>query len=515
MSTIVIRKPELKKEVNEVMIKSYWLSIGELRLDASYHSKGVSRATELLEKSGYKLASLQDFTKDIFYLPRYKRYFADQSIGKPYLMPSELFFFPFSVSKFVYAEKLKKVEDWYVKEGWVLLTRSGKLGKVTIATKSHERFVISDDVIRIIPKSGVCDGFLYAYLSSWIGNALVTKDQYGVAVHHIEPHHVEPIKIPLLPQEIRKSIHDNINKVFKLREEARTLITVSQEELTKELNLPQLGKPAKVEPFSVKSSNLNLRLDASYHNPMVDEIIKNLEKGKHKTRRLGDNLGEVFIPGRFKRIYVEKEHGIPLLSGTQVVQIKPYDLKYISTKVTKQIENWIVRLGWVLVTCSGTIGRVSIVPKEWDEWAISQHVLRIIPNAKEINNGFLAAFLMNNYGYEQVVSKTYGGVVDELSEDDMKDVIIPLPPMDVQKEIGKLVVEAYELRELANKIEDETIRTLENMLSTHQKLEVDEEYLKEINAYADSFDLIGNEEFRKGLEQARKGDLVPYDFKEG
>lgn len=511
MSIIVVRKPELKKEVNEVTIRSYWLSIGELRLDASHHSKGVSRATELLEKSGYKLAPLQDFVENAFYLPRYKRYFADQSVGEPYLMPSELFFFPFSPSKFIYAEKLNNLGEWYVEEKWILLTRSGKLGKVTIATKALEGFIISDDIIRIVPKEESYSGFLYAYLSTWVGNALVTKDQYGVAVHHIEPHHVKSVKTPLLPKEIQKRIHSNILDVFRLREEARTLLTKSQMVLLQELDLPEVKKPPRVEPFSVKSSNLDLRFDGSYHNPIVKNLKEEIQRCKYKPEKLGRNIQEPFFPNRFKRVYVAKEYGVPFLSGTNIVQIKPYDLNYLSKRVTTELQTCIVHEGWVLITRSGTVGRVALVPSHWDGWAVTEHVMRLIPIPERINRGFLASFLQSDYGHLQVVSKIYGGVVDELAENDVKDVLIPIPPLDIQEKIGKLVVKAFELKELANRIENYTIETLEDMLTKHQKVEDATENFKEIEAYAETFELIADEEFRESLNQARKGELVPYD----
>jgi len=511
MSIIVTKKPELKKEVNEVTIKSYWLSIGELRLDASFHSQGISRATELLEKSGYELASLEDFAKEVFYLPRYKRHFAEQTVGEPYLMPSELFFFPFSPSKFIYAEKLKKLEDWYVKEGWILLTRSGKLGKIAIATKTLERFIISDDVIRIIPQDKSHSGFLYAYLSTWTGNALLTKDQYGVAVHHIESHHAKSVKTPLLPKEIRRIIHNNILKVFKLREEARTLLAKSQKDLLQELDLPRAKEPPRVEPFSVKSSNLDFRFDASYHNPMVKNVKEELQRCKYKPEKLGRNIQEPFFPNRFKRVYVAKEYGVPFLSGTNIVQIKPYDLKYLSKRVTTELETCIVHEGWVLITRSGTVGRVALVPLHWDGWAVTEHVMRLIPIPEKINKGFLTSFLQNEYGHLQVTSKIYGGVVDELAEDDMKDVLIPIPPLDIQEKIGYSVIRAYELKELANKIEDETVKTLEGMLAKHRKVEKAIEYFKDIEAYAETFDLIGDEEFRESLEQAKRGKVVPFE----
>ena len=511
-STLILRKLPPEKEVHKVSVKSFWLTMGEMRLDASFYAQEVTRALRLLEESGYDIASLYDeFANDVFYLPREKRFFADSHTGTPYLMPSELFYFPFSPSKFVYAKKLNKAEEWFVKEGWILLTRSGRLGELTLATKVLQKFVVSDDVIRIVPKEGTLSGYVFAYLSTWVGKALLTKDQYGVTVEHIEPHHVKSVKVPLLPEEIQKIIHRNIGIVFELRDRARQLLHESQEKLLKELALPDIEKTTEKSSFPVKSDDLKMRFDASYHNPVVDQIESRLKQCKCDLKRLRNNMCRIFIPGRFKRIYVDPQHGIPLLSGKQIAQIKPYNLKCISTKVTQNIKDWMVEPGWVLVTCSGTIGRVSLVPKEWDGWTVSQHALRIIPNINVVNNGFLAAFLLSEYGQQQILSKTYGGVVDELAEDDMRDILVPLPPKDVQENIGKLVVEAYQLREIANEIEDETVRTLENMLEEHRKVEVNEEYLKEINSYADSFELISNEEFRKSREEFEAGRTISFD----
>ena len=512
MSTLVVRKVPQTKEVRNVSLKSLWLTLGEMRLDASFYTQEVSRALRLLEEGGYNVVSLfDDFASSVFYLPREKRFLGDSHNGTPYLMPSELFYFPFSPSKFIYAQKLNKAEEWFVKEGWILLTRSGRLDELTLATKNLQKFIVSDDVIRILPKEGRLNGYLYAYLSTWIGKALLTKNQYGVTVKHIEPHHVKSVKVPFLPEEIQKTIHRNIIKVFELRDRARTLLDEAQNKLLKELALSNLETTTEPSSFPIAADNLKMRFDASYHNPMIQQIENKLRQCKCDLKRLGDNVARIFIPGRFKRIYVDSQHGIPLLSGKQIAQIKPLDIKCISTKVTRNIKNWMVESGWILVTCSGTIGRISMVPKEWNGWAVSQHALRIIPNANLVNGGFLAAFLSSGYGQQQILSKTYGGVVDELAEEDMRDILVPLPSKNVQEDIGKLVVEAYQLREIANEIEDETIRTLENMLEEHRKVEVNEEYLKEINSYADSFELIGNEDFRKSREDLEHGETISFD----
>lgn len=505
---IVKRKPKLETKIERVSFKSYWLFSGELRLDASFYAEERQSAIRLLKESGYEVVSIGELSKPkrVFNPPPIKRQYSGKE-GTPYLMPTELFLLRLKPTKFVFANKMENIEDWFVKEGWIILTQSGNTGISLYVTESLEKFVISQNAIRILPREDVYSGFLYAYLSTWMGKALVTRDQFGVTVDHIRPHHVTQVIVPSIEKQIQKQVHQNIVKVFKLRDRARELLNQSQKMFLQELKLPSIERPLKeAKAFNVNVKGLNLRLDASYHDPIVDDIVHKLKSGDHTC--LG-KVSKPFIPPRFKRIYVEKQFGVPFLQGTDISLIKPRLLKYISKKVTKNIEKWIIHSGWVLVTCSGTIGRVALAPKEWDGWAVSQHVARIIPN--QIHAGFLTAFLFSDYGYRQVISKTYGGVVDELAEDDLKEIIVPLPSPDAQEKIGNLMVQAFESKELANKIEDETIETLENMLSTHKRLEVNEAYLKEINAYADSFELIGNEKFRESHEELDSGETTSFD----
>jgi type I restriction enzyme S subunit len=178
---------------------------------------------------------------------------------------------------------------------------------------------------------------------------------------------------------------------------------------------------------------------------------------------LGKLIGKqnIYVAPRFARIYVENTFGTPLLQGSQLPLARPYDLKYISTTRTVGLGRWLIKAGWVLVTCSGTIGRVAISTARQEGWAASQHILRVKPPQKVLHPGFMLAFLASPYGQHQVTAKTYGGVVDELSEDDMAAVMVPNVPYAEQAELGRSVVEAYDMRDEANDLELEAIDQLE------------------------------------------------------
>jgi type I restriction enzyme S subunit len=228
----------MNKNVSFATIPSEYLLSGENRLDASFYNKDAFKVRKLLEDSKVKLKTIDDFTSDIFNPPPIKRIFTDNlKIGTPYMLPSEMFNFIWSPKKFVIAEKMDDIDDWYIKDEWVIVTQSGDAGKPFFVTEKLENVVLSQNAIRIVPKKGAYSGYLYAYLSTYLGQTLVKKDKFGVTVKHIQPHHVSSVIIPDIDQNIQKIIHKKIKKAFQLREEANELIKDAEIMIYNELGL--------------------------------------------------------------------------------------------------------------------------------------------------------------------------------------------------------------------------------------------------------------------------------------
>jgi type I restriction enzyme S subunit len=218
-----------------------------------------------------------------------------------------------------------------------------------------------------------------------------------------------------------------------------------------------------LKAFTTNLSELVDRFDCSCHEPQSRTAIELINNAEYQVTKLTNLSQKIFVAPRFKRIYVTQKYGTPFMQGSHLAQIKCNDLKYISCKNTKNIKQWIIDQGWVLVTCSGTIGRVSIVSSHQKKWAASQHILRIIPN-NQSHSGYIAAFLMTPYGQHQLKTKVYGAVIDELTEKDTRNIFIPNAPLDIQTKIGEKVVKAFEYKEEANLIEEKAINLLEQKL---------------------------------------------------
>ena len=58
-----------------------------------------------------------------------------------------------------------------------------------------------------------------------------------------------------------------------------------------------------------------------------------------------------------------------------------------------------------------------------------------MPNETECPAGYLSSFLASPLGHIQLTAQIYGAVVDELTEAQARNVVVPLPTTDEQREI--------------------------------------------------------------------------------
>jgi len=452
-------------------IESHWILEEEKRLNASFYAKDVIAAKVLLntlKQNGIELASIQSLCKDIFHRPRFKRNYVNVGKGLPFLTPTDLFKFPLTPRKAV----TNPPSGLSILPGWILLTCSGTVGRTLISNKFIAQCILSHDVIRLVSKSHEFTGYIYAFLNCWAGKALLGKDQYGAAVKHIEPHQVASVQVPIIPR-ISKEINQKICNAHKLREDAQELFQIAEEKLYSDLGLPKIeeeeieyfgGKNGKIaKTFETAMSESNLRLDASYHQPIIDVINNNLDRSKLDIEELGRKIETIDVPPRFKRPYVEEGHGLRYLRPADLPTIKALELKYLSTAFTDN-EKYKLNEDEILVVTDGTIGWVSIVTPLIAGWYGSNNIARIVPKAG-LHSGYLLTYLLSPYGQYQLTRGIFGGVIDHITEDQIKKMRIPFPSYSVQQEIGEAMRLAYAKRDDANQIETDAVALLETEMT--------------------------------------------------
>ncbi|RCK72641.1 MAG: hypothetical protein IGBAC_0452 [Ignavibacteriae bacterium] len=361
-----------------------------------------------------------------------------------------------------------------VKNGWILVTGFGTIGNIRIVDSIINDFAVANNVARIIPKENFT-GFIAAFLSSNYGNKLLNDYAAGAVVKYIEAPQIAQIPIPILPDDIITETNDLYLAAVRCREDAHNLLIKARTLVLEYNNLPPLeeaefetldrDKEIDLRLVSTKEFTDDFRLDANYYNPVAETIIAKLKLSQNKIVYSGELNISAFTPKMFARNYVDALNGIPFLSGKNLIQIRPTGLKYISKTETNDVSNLLVYKDYILVTRAGTVGRTIYIYHNYENFAVSDNVLRIIPNSGSIDPGYYYAFLSSDYGFYQIDRFKHGSVIDVIDDDYLNSLLIPIPEKDQQKEIGDLVRQAYDLRAEAIRLEDEAQEILTKALT--------------------------------------------------
>jgi type I restriction enzyme S subunit len=408
---------------------------------------------------------------DFIYIGRFKRTYEKQG-GVPFIGGREMLFWPLRADKHLSA-KMEILPKLYVKPNWVLVTCSGTIGQVVMTGRDYAGVAVSQHVMRVIPKED--PGYVYAFLRSSYGQDLISSNQFGAVINEVTPKHLEPLPVPMIPEEERKRIDRLMKRAVSLRVRGALLLAKADKlfhrllglPLPQELQADYMTAPearTRAKAFVVRANELGGRLDASHHVPEV-RVVKESLLATGLTEKGLAEMADVHIPARFKRVYTDVAHGTPFLQGSHVPMVRPTDIKYLSNGAhRKEISTHRVNEGQVLVTCSGTLGRVALATESIDGWTASQHIARISAGP-DLHPGFLHSFLASVYGQCQLLSQTYGAVIDELTESQIGTIRVLRPPTEVQCAIGDRVTKAYALRDQANALEETAIAYLEHLIN--------------------------------------------------
>ncbi len=449
------------------------------RLDAGAYSGNVFLSQEFMQNDSTNLVKLSDIANIFGFGPFKRIYIEDRGFGIPLLSSSEMLQFepnPNILSK----SECPKWSQYLVKTGWIVVSCSGTIGNMRIIPKKWEGWGLSQHAIRVVPKKGYT-GFIYSFLRlPWVKNQ-INAMKSGSVIDEIYPHDLNSLDVPVPGKYTIDKLESMVQDLLALREESDRQLYQARFSIEKVNGLKGLHRDesAWVDPkreieFSIvtarevvrnNDSGSEYRLDARFYNPLAKLAIKNINQCKSKVKTIEDVTERVFLVPRFKRNYVEKEYGVPFLSGKNIVQIRPADLKYLSKTETKNLKLYYLEKNWTLITCSGTIGRSCFVWENYENYTATQHILRVVPDSKKIDPGYLYAFLSSRYGYVQILRYRHGSVIDEITDKQVRKVLIPMPSENDQKQIGDLVRSAYEKRAEAIRLEDEAQNILMDALS--------------------------------------------------
>ncbi len=108
------------------------------RFDPSYHLSDAIVVKKTIAKSPYPLLKLKEVSSGIFNGGRYKRvYVSNPKHGYKFLSSSDILAADLESVKMVSKRYMGGVKELALEKGWILITRSGTIGKTAFANAKH------------------------------------------------------------------------------------------------------------------------------------------------------------------------------------------------------------------------------------------------------------------------------------------------------------------------------------------------------------------------------------------
>lgn len=200
-----------------------------------------------------------------------------------------------------------------------------------------------------------------------------------------------------------------------------------------------------------------LRFDSSYHLSDGVTVKRDIAASPYPLMLIGKAAERIFIGGRARRVYVkDRNHGIPFLSSSDILQADLENVKLASKKYTPNIEEMTLQKGWTLITRSGTIGNCAFANAKHAQKLASEHVIRLVPN-NILKQGYIYAYLASKPGYSLLTQGTFGAVIQHIEPAFVASLPIPVLSQAFQQEVDNLIQKSARLREEATDALDKAV----------------------------------------------------------
>lgn len=456
-------------------VTSEWLTDRGFRLDPAPYLSGAMETRKLLEQLSNTTA-LASVTSGhgggIFNGPAFRRvYLTDPEHSVPFLgskdmMASDLTNLPRLRKSDATSRSLSYLQ---LKAGMTLISCSGfNSGRRSYVRPDMAGIWSSQDVLKVEANpEQINSGYLYAFLASSFGEALVKSSVYGSSVKHIEPDHIADLPVPRFDAKLEDRIHRMVEISARLRARFQAGLVTATEDLFNSVGLSEMidlrwHQQDRDLGFEVEGVGPTT-LRALNFTPRAQRLVAKLGSVQTKT------LGEICVGGqlsrgvRFKRIDSDSSHGVQLVGQRQAFWLRP-EGRWISA--TETPDEVFAEDETILIAAQGTLGesevfcRPVLATGSWSRYVYSEHFLRLVSGEPEISGAYLFAFFRSEAAFRLLRSLSAGGKQQDIHETLRAKIPIPLAPPADRHRIAETVRRAYRNRDRADALEDEALALL-------------------------------------------------------
>jgi type I restriction enzyme M protein len=300
-----------------------------------------------------------------------------------------------------------------VQEGDILFTTSGTIGRVAIVNAKNLPLLMNTSVVRFrtLDEEKLNNRFLYQILKSQKFVEELKTKATGIAQVNVGPSHLKEMLIPLPPLEVQKEIVEQIEVKQKAIDHAKAVI----ESLEKERRY--FGQALK-------------NLEGVEWVELGNKDLFEIESGGTP-----DTKNSRFWNGDINWATV-----VDLPQSNLITELLVTERKITEEGLQKSSAK-LLPINTILVSSRATIGRVAIARKDT---ATNQGFKNIIIKDSNKILPYFVALCMSTKA-EEMNSLASGGTFKEISKSKFETLKIPLPPLEIQKQ---LVAEAEKEEEI-------------------------------------------------------------------
>lgn len=180
--------------------------------------------------------------------------------------------------------------------------------------------------------------------------------------------------------------------------------------MTEQVNTPELRFPG----FNNEWKNLKL-------NEVLEDKTNGIKRGPFG----GALKKEIFV-----------NHGYAVYEQKNAIYDNQSFRYYIDKKKYEQMKLFAVQPGDIIMSCSGTIGKLSKIPKNYKKGIINQALIRFRTNS-HIYSQFFLIYMRSNVMQRKILEANPGSAITNLIPvKELKNLKFPLPTLEEQEKIG-------------------------------------------------------------------------------
>lgn len=358
----------------------------------------------------------------------------------------------------------QNIEKKYeLNEGDILFARSGATaGKCFFYKNEYDKSIFAGYLIRFkFNEEKVNPKYVFYYSQLKHYKLWVISIQRPSGQPNINSEEFKSFKIPLPPIEVQNRIVNIMDEAYKTKEQKET----KKKRLLNSINdyvLDRLGiKLSRLKDkmtYVAYADNLNgTRIDAYYHQPKFEVIEEAINNGKFEVKTLKNFITKIHYGASVKNTYVNE--GIPLLRILNIKENKVNlsDVVKLPELMRKELRNAFVKEGDLLISRSGSVGIVSVIPKEAEGYAFGSFMIKFCLNEK-INKNYVSMWLNTKVQKLLTEREKIGAIQGNITIGTINNFKIPVSPLSVQY---KITEEVKKRMQKAEQLQKESKNALE------------------------------------------------------